>query len=292
MLLSGYFFAKGAERNIDAFEKTSLSKYMRGIWSQLVRLLVPYLLAFAVEMIGIALYRVVFHVSMLPNDMSVLQLFLLGGRGPGSYYIPVMVQFCFLAPVLHRLIRRYPVKGLVISFTINLAMEILKTVINMDSELWRVLIFRYIFVIAAGMFYQTCKKKIPLPYFISASVIGAVYLTLTMYFGIVPNVFIEWTDTNLIAVFWILTPMYFLIRNESDIKSKVLHGISKIGRASWDVFLVQMVYYYLCESIIARHVPIFAVRLVVNVVICVFVGLLFYRVEQPITSKCKKLFKC
>ena len=73
-----------------------------------------------------------------------------GGYGPGSYYVPVMVQFVFLFPLIEKIVYRYRFAGVVFFGGCNLLYEILQRLYGMGESCYRLLIFRYLLLIAYG----------------------------------------------------------------------------------------------------------------------------------------------
>lgn len=64
--------------------------------------------------------------------------------------------------------------------------------------------------------------------------------------------------------------------------------LEEIGKASYDIFLTQMVYYATLGGLVHRLVGSFAVQVIINIVICVAMGFVFNRIEAPITEYIKK----
>lgn len=57
-----------------------------------------------------------------------------------------------------------------------------------------------------------------------------------------------------------------------------------LGKASFNIFLTQMVFYYAAAEIVYIVVPGRKLQLFVCLVACIVGGVLFYYVEQPITK--------
>lgn len=60
--------------------------------------------------------------------------------------------------------------------------------------------------------------------------------------------------------------------------------IETLGRASYDIFLCQMVYYYSGAGVIYIFVSNRWLQLIINLIVCISAGLLFYYIETPITK--------
>ena len=114
---------------------------------------------------------------------SLLYGFISGGEGPGSYYTPVMVQFILVIPVIIKVIKKYRLGGLAVCFLVNLSLEFFKNVVNMGADIYRLLIFRYIFAIAYEVYlYFDSGRKISW-FHISCSGIELGYIIAFCYCG-------------------------------------------------------------------------------------------------------------
>ncbi len=167
----------------------------------------------------------------------------------------------------------------------NLAFEVAKTVYGMSEECYRMLVFRYVFVIAIGVFFCIYQDRIKWPVLLLSASIGGLYLLITEYFGWIPHIFAYWSNTNLIACLWIVPVIYLCITNFSNTSTSLLKPLALLGKASFNIFLVQMVYYFLLRDIVERFVPIVALQYVLHLAICLSVGLVFFWIETPITKK-------
>lgn len=61
--------------------------------------------------------------------------------------------------------------------------------------------------------------------------------------------------------------------------------IEKIGTWSYNIFLIQMLYYCTLSSVVYSIVSNQAVRIIINIFFCVILGGIFYKIEAPITNK-------
>lgn len=109
--------------------------------------------------------------------------------------------------------------------------------------------------------------------------IGLLYIVAFVYQGLEPIITVFWTGTSMWACLFIIPFSAPLILN------RVVHNrlIETIGKASYNIFLFQMVYYngaYIRYKIIDNR----ALQLLVNIIACTILGLLFYYVETPITK--------
>ena len=271
MIISGFVYAKSYQRhNITIHNVFN----WENVLNKLIRYTLPFLFAVLLEEILLAKIGVI-NIGL----KQFVYTFLSGGIGPGSYYYPVMIQFIFFFPVVYFIVRKYNFKGVVICGGINLAYEIMKSAYGMNEECYRLLLFRYTLLIAFGVFLAFGKYKKSIGISLAAIVVGIVYIFLFEYFGFTPVITTYWTHTSLFAVLFIMPIAAVLLLNDK-IKCK---PIELLGKASYNIFLVQMLYYNVA-SIIYGAIENRVLQLLLNIVICVSVGFLFYLVETPITK--------
>ncbi len=237
-----------------------------------IRFTVPFLFLLAWEMIDP-------HIQLNePTFLYGLKWVLNGGYGPGSYYYEILIQSIFVFPVIWFIVYRKGTKGLLLCFLLNAAYEIIKWAYGMEDPLYKRLIFRYLFVIAAGAYGAEHEiKTIPA---LLMTLAGAIWIGLIKY-GFYSSPFITMRkDTSYLACLYVIPAMVALLRKQK-IHNRI---IEYIGKASYHIFFVQMVYYYtyrLKMSIWISHWPL---ELLAGVAFCVLTGILFYHVEQPVTG--------
>lgn len=271
MVISGYVYTKSFRKN-QIFSLGSAYS-IDNILGKIIRYSVPFAMAFFVE------EAAVFLSGGHHSIGRIVTTFLRGGAGPGSYYYPLMIQFIFFFPVIFMIIRKYDFKGLVLCGVINFIYEVLKYVYRMNVECYRLLLFRYTLLIAYGCYlamgnYVRHKKLSVL-----CLAVGTGYIVATRYMGYSPPITNFWTQTSIWACLFIIPLLGPLIINNAS--NRVLETV---GKASYDIFLVQMVYYYKASGFVYAHVEARALQLLINFVVCVSVGLLFHYVETPITK--------
>ena len=154
MICSGYVLALSlAKKNTNIYPKSFFDKSY--FINRFLRLLIPFCVVFVSQ-------EIIFKLFKAENCcwFEMLNRFLCGGRGPGSYYIPLMFQLVFLFPCLFFLIKRIDYKGLWVCFFACFSFEILKTAYGMNVECYRLLIFRYLFLISYGCYMAIGKKTL------------------------------------------------------------------------------------------------------------------------------------
>lgn len=190
-----------------------------------------------------------------------------------------MIQYLLLFPVIYFVTKKYDYKGLILCGLANFIYEICQRVYGMNESFYRMIVLRYILVLAFGCYIAisnvVINKKIQFLMIVS----GTAYITLFVFFDFSPIITIYWKNTSLFACLFIIPLSQFLIK-DSKIKCRPLE---LIGKASYNIFLVQMIYYngvdYLYSLIHNR-----GCQILINIFICTFLGIIFYLIERPITS--------
>ncbi len=279
MILSGYVSALSFQKKeIDTIEK---AYKWPAIFHKIIRYTVPYAIAFAAEWIVFRAFGL-YQVGIRTYGIFALALdFLRGGKGQGSYYFPIMIQLIFVFPIIYFVIRKYNLKGLGYCFLANAAFEILKTSYGMSETEYRLLIFRYLFVVAAGCFIAVGSveknyKTVILSLVCMGTGLGFAYLF--SYTPYTPKIITFWQATSFLVCLFIVPGFWWLLR-KVHFRFKPLEII---GKASFNIFLVQMIYYNFAERMYAL-IPNRAMQLAFNIVNCVVAGVIFYYIEQPVT---------
>lgn len=274
MIISGYALSGSLAKNkVSTIEE---AYGVKTVLPKLVRYTVPFCVAFLIEL----LYLIA--VDAFPGALGTVYLFLQGGCGPGGYYYPVLLQLVFVFPFIYFAIRREPERGLFLCFLVNVAYEILKNAYWINEECYRVLVFRYIFPVAFGCYLFFAPAGIKPKRCLLLFGIGLVYLLGIVYWDYQPRITQLWSQTSVIATLYII-PIFQLLWNKYRHCRIPLMGL--LGKASYNIYLVQMVYYYLCSDYVYLHISNRKVQLITNIVVCVSAGILFYRLERPITNR-------
>ena len=253
--------------------KTILRKWMRFI--------IPFIPVYLGELYSrYVLMKIPFSLS------EVLGLFI-NGAGPGSYYFIVMLQLVLIIPLIVVLIRRYNRYGLVACFMMNLAFEVLKEVLKLSTESYRLCSFRYLFIVAYGVWLwndckheHKCSRKCIVNECI-CGIIGFAYLVVLNYTSLKPIKTTQWTNTSLFGVLLIVPVMRHLIKIE-NISNKELQ---LLGISSYEIFLVQMLYYGYYAGWLYDRVTNTVLQIAMNFEVCCILGIVYYRIENPISKK-------
>ena len=184
--------------------------------------------------------------------------FYWGGRGPGSYYPWIYIQFAILLPCLRPLFRSIGDKTLLILFLgLSIGSELLCHYTHMSDWVYRLLFLRYIFLIFLG--YQMVVRGIVLNMVtVSLSVISliAVYCFVILKVNWTPFFFNsnEWPTCHWICYFYIAYPLFFLLCKFFywlPPNSVIENAFCKMGRHSYAIFIFQLFYFFVFGPLVA-----------------------------------------
>lgn len=268
MIISGYLYSESFKRK----EVTTFSKAyaFSGIIDKVLRYTIPLIMIYIIE---VPLKMYVFDTTFTP--WQIFCRLWVGGWGPGSYYYLYMIQLIFIFPLVYFAICKWDFKGLVLLTAVNALYEIIKVPMNISDGAYRLIVLRYTFAMSLGCYFSIGKFKIKKWMGIASLIFGAVFIYAVCYGGYTPIFFNRWSRTSMLAVFYVAPIMYLLI-NKVNWNCRPL---SAIGKASYNIFLVQMVYFHLANRIFDGISGNFG-GMITAYSICIVLGLLFYKVQN------------
>ena len=272
MVITGYVYANSsANKNIRLFD----SYHPRQILMKWMRYTLPFIPAWMLGVVGR-----IWGKGRQFTPVELIVDFMEGGIGPGSYYYPVLLQTVLAIPIIIWIINQLKGKGLVGLFVFNLIFEYVKFVMNMSPALYRLCMLRYVFILSFGCYlFKTghIHKRI---YYITG-LIGAIFIVYYQFLGHVHSFINMWTGTSVIAVLFI-TPLMERIIDISKVENYFLECL---GKASYEIFLVQMIFYTAGDDFVRKVIPSTFLQVFINILICCSVGVLYYRIEYPISMR-------
>lgn len=176
MIISGYNFAMSNRKKTGGNLKKMYAWEM--IKPKLIRFLVPF---FTVCLIEIVL------LVIEDKHINPPRIFLLGAYGPGSYYVPIMIQLLVIFPIIYKLVEKNARLGIALSGAANLLFEIGVKIFDMDKYYYRLNIGRYLLLIAFGCYlYLYPEHRVKKYQLISMFLIGQasyhIFLVQMVYY--------------------------------------------------------------------------------------------------------------
>lgn len=272
MILSGYTYALSAkDKPLRKLYEFSVLK------KKFIRFTIPMIIAFSLFLIFRCLGG---NPLSLP---SVFKAAALGRYGKGSYYFNLMIEFVLLAPIVYWMIRRFEANGIVLVGLMNLIYEVLCSTYGLHKALYRVIIFRYLFAIALGMYVGRFRdRKISPVHLGTMASLGVVYILLPHVWKYSYHIFIysPWKRTSMLAVLYVFPIVYILLDSFEDYQSRGVCGrvMEKIGRASYYIMYTQMIYYVVrpaFDRIILDISKLGYAELLIDVFVAVLSGIVF-----------------
>lgn len=278
MIVLGYQYALSYDRH--AITRMSQAYSLRFVLDKFLRYSIPFWMAFLVEF-------VISSISMGPRAIigAWIRGLFTGGWGAGSYYYPILVQFIFVFPILYFIVKKYDFAGVIFCGLLNALYEWIQYAFEMDYKCYRLLLFRYILLIAFGCYVYFNRSKAKKWMSFVAFVVGAAFIWLYNYRGYTPKVITHWTQTSFIAVLFIIPIIGFVLRSSKLMKLSC-PPLEFVGKASYNIFLVQMVYFNYAAARLYPYCKSVLLCNIANLVITIAVGSVFYLVERRISTWC------
>lgn len=272
MLITGFNYSLSFSRIKDCIFKG----YIKSILRKFIRLTSPFLIILFIEL------------NISNTEMGYFfKLFFKGGVGPGSYYYPTMLQIMLLFPFMYLLIKKYKEKGIIIIFILQFLFELICYFTNINAEVYRILCFRYIFLVSLGCYLTLKIDKITTNTLLLMEIIGINFINILICSNSTQTYapFKLWSRTSMLTAFYIFPIFAYIYYNYNlNIPNRFLNIISEIGRASWHIFLIQMLYFYILPSSFKYPLKI---MLPISVLVNTVLGWVFYKIEKQIQLKIK-----
>lgn len=285
MMLSGYVTALSNSKKND----TSLYS-LSGIAKKLVRYTIPTIIAFSVFVVLKCLGHEQFSL------VDFIKAFVLGSWGPGAYYYALLVQFIFIGPILYFIVKRFRIHGMIFIAFVDFFFELCSAQYGFQANIYRILIFRYLLVIALGIL-MAMISEISNKVLVAMLATGCVYIILPTVWEYDYHIFTAegWNRTSMIFGFYLFPMIYMLIYNFGNIEIKNRAGmvLETIGKASYHIMYTQMLYFgfqdAICKYIINFSCFGIIIELMADILITVGSGVLFWLIDDKfITGKAVK----
>ena len=205
-----------------------------------------------------------------------------GGKGPGSYYPWIYIQFALLLPFFRPLFRKVKTEWLGVFFLVlSIGTEVLCSLLQMPEWIYRLLFIRYVFLIYLG--YLMVERGIRLN---SVSITYSIVSLITVYCFEIKNVdwspwFYStegWRTFHWICYFYMAYPMLFLLCKffySLPANSWVENIVCKLGAHSYAIYISQLFYFSIIAPYIRNMLPLLGnpiladvLYIVISVLLC------------------------
>lgn len=195
-----------------------------------------------VPVIVLTFFQLLYLIIIGDIDM-IKRMLLLGGWGPGSYYVWEYLQIWILAPFLYMLLEKYENagRGIILLLGICVLLNIGCSYFVHINRLYSILCIRHLFLAAIAYIWLNNDKYKSW----ALGVLGILSLIYLIYFrnvNLEPFVYYgEWNGQNYPIYFWSLIFIYMLLSVFRKIKDvRTIRLIEWCGINSWSIFLCQM----------------------------------------------------
>ncbi len=252
------------------------------------RILVPFAIVFMVSIV----FGIVRHFNYLGwgSLLGVLPI----PPAPGNYYLSILFQFLIFVPLIMYFFRKNMFGCILFMVGANLAFEYLVSRMNLaDTYFYYYLIclLRWMANIAVGMYIG--KELVKKGYIDILGkhnrllrvgiLLSILYLVVMVFTQFRLPISVEWMGTqNLLSVGYPLLLVSLMLNVKIDNFAKSFSGriLTTIGKASYHIFLVQMLYFGLEYGHYGWDVISGIESLVINITITVVMGVAFYYLDN------------
>ena len=280
MILMGYCAVMAAEKR----DLSLAQLYGPGnIFRKLRRYFLPF-----IPIVALQLASVVVFTPQMYSVKEYFTLLITGGLGPGNYYIPVLLQFVFIFPLLFA-VRKH---ALAVSLLINILFEAAVHYFSIPAEIYKICILRYLFLIGCGMsMFENKERTFSRSVQTVVTVAGMIYLFYMTVFLDFGRCYPHWWSTCCLSGLYLYFPIRNLIVSGVLDKLKFKRAVCFLayaGKCSYHIFLVQMLYFFACGYFFELFGVKQLVRYIVTAVLAftatLFIGCLYCRLEQYLDS--------
>lgn len=259
--------------------------FMRKNQTKLSRIFTPHYLMNKVRRIFLPftciwlLEVIIQYVHFENKDIKkLLTSYFEGGYGPGSYFIPIMIQATVIIPFLYIIMRKKPTRMMILLFFVSLFIDVMSYTLTIDGSLYRILIIRYLFALVLGIWYALKKSDIKVKGLIIPALVSFIYITAVYYYDWIGIVEKFWNSQHAPSYFYtfliiLVANNYLSIGRESPLEKLSL----LIGRASFHIYLTQMFYFWCIHAYFSDLSGILYVFTFLTIPIVT--GLLFYKLD-------------
>ena len=226
----------------------------------------------ALPFVFIVLFETVFRVFQGLSIKHIISTFIFGEWGDGGYYPYILLQLYILFPMLYKGIKKYKFIGICVFCIIDILFELLTSLKHIPTSIHRILIIRYLGMLCSGILIHMYIKTINIKKILCLLCCGIVIVYINNTF-LKQSVFKYWNTTSLpVALYASAIILIFLKINDIIQKNKIIYYVSQFGRASYFVFIVQIIYYWLFRHLFGFSEPVF----LISMLICSTLGYVYY----------------
>lgn len=203
------------------------------------RILLPFAFIWLAQVLLQYLY---FDNTEIP---ALIRSFIVGGYGPGSYFVPLIVQATILTPLLYVLLKKRPMRMMIVLFIVSLLADYGTFWLGVSGSLYRLLIVRHVFSLTLGVWYALAHKDLRLKWLLIPAGISLIYITAVHYFNWELILEEFWHSQHAPSYFYVLVLIIIGVKFMNITKESLIEKtFILIGQSSFHIFLTQMIYFW------------------------------------------------
>jgi hypothetical protein len=228
------------------------------------------------------------------------------GNGWGNYFVSILIEFIIIFPFLYVLYLKSPKMMLIVTFILNLIFELFSyhsTIFYDNSYVYKASIFRYLFVMALGLWVmdkvddstKLLQFLLKYKFVLIGFILSVTYLLSNAFYKwIFPYFLPSWQPQNIFSAFYpLILCVIGIIYLPKLSSNKIMNFIAYIGKASYHIFLMQIIYFTAITPIIHNNhliygsiSPILTIILITtNIIFSLGLSLIFFHLESKMALK-------
>ncbi|MBX0334675.1 acyltransferase [Pontibacter sp. HSC-14F20] len=248
-----------------------------------LRIIFPLLFIFIISLVAGYYWQQVYGLDVYTLGWKNL-IGVLPVSGKGNYFITLLLQSLLALPLIGYTFHRWPVLTTLVLVLTEIAFQVAAYQISYfgeDRYLYDAALFRYLSAIALGLWLSSLVTTANKRYswlLVFAGIASGVYLYFFQYHDwSLPCIRTEW-QAQLFLTFPYAALLIFLgmlaFPQQSDHAAP--RSMAIIGKASYHIFLVQVLYFGLIQN---------DSNISLNLAVCLLTGLLFYWLESQLSKR-------
>lgn len=280
-----FFFIAGLNRALSVSSSNGFSLAHEYSFSRLskaiFKLLIPFTIIWIIELVPLIAFG-----KLEINIASLFSLYLQGGLGPGSYFIPTFFQFLLVFPLLFWCVHSCQGVWVIALFLLFIILEYGCRAIGVSDAVYRLLVIRYASIVILGIYLVVHGFKSKTVWTV-LSIVSMAYIFIVSYFSseFAPNQ--KWLFQNSFSYFYTVLLFVLLWHFYGKIKW-FAEKLLPIGNASYHIFLVQMVWFYFAAPYIHDFFSTYNIIFfypLINISICITFGMAFMAILNNVLTK-------
>ncbi|KAA6318648.1 hypothetical protein EZS27_031368 [termite gut metagenome] len=218
------------------FEKKSVDVYFskKSVKKMANRIFLPFMI--------VTLIQCMIYFSFKSN-IAIKSIIASGGIGPGSYYPWLYLQCWIMLPFIIKIVDSISIrKSFILFLVICILLEFMSCSINISGFLYRLLFYRYLFLLYLGCLIKKLYLKIDMKLTILAA-ISLIFMMIVEYehLNLEPFFINQWAVYHWVTEFYPLLIFLFLVQLYRKMQDTIITKFFIIlGTYSYEIFLCQM----------------------------------------------------